>query len=531
MGHEEARPGPWGSADVPVGRGAVISAAAEFHLCIVQPAGYVHSLGLLDPARYLRWQLRRLGLDATLAKNRLREDAINIVLGAHLGFDLALRERNACVFLNLEQLGDGGAAISAAYLKLLRGSAVADYDVANVAAYCSTAGDVPVVPFLHAPYLGAAQVLPLAERPIDLLFFGSMNERRRAFIGRIEACGVSVSQFDQAIYGPERDHYIRQAKAVLNCHFYESSRFEQARVAHCLSLGTPVISERSHATQPGPAFEDAVTWLDGPRLEAFFREEFARPVFFARAQDQLSRFAQHDALEAYADLVGFCRGYREGHARGKAGSEWRAQQLNIGSGKDYRPGWLNVDVLERAEPDLVLDLAAPLQLPLTVTTRFGAPLLLEAEGLQRICASNVLEHVPDLPQLMSNALELLAVGGEFEIEVPYEKALTAWQDPTHLRAMNENSWIYYTQWFWYLGWFTHRFDVAASTWLDPQLQPCAKDTAAFMRVCLRKVCTTAQERNLARTMRADFGGVDDDVPAAALATLAARQAEDCAVTA
>ena len=139
--------------------------------------------------------------------------------------------------------------------------------------------------------------------------------------------------------------------------------------------------------------------------------------------------------------------------------------------------------------------------------------------------------MPDLPQLMSNALELLAVGGEFEIEVPYEKALTAWQDPTHLRAMNENSWIYYTQWFWYLGWFTHRFDVAASTWLDPQLQPCAKDTAAFMRVCLRKVCTTAQERNLARTMRADFGGVDDDVPAAALATLAARQAEDCAVTA
>jgi hypothetical protein len=236
-----------------------MSETAEFHLCIVQPAGYVHSLGLLDPARYLRWQLRRLGIDATLAKNRLREDAVNIVFGAHLGFDALLRERHTCVFFNLEQLGHGGAAISAAYLKLLRGSAVADYDAANVAAYCSTPDEVPVVPFLHAPYLADASVLPLAQRPIDLLFFGSMNQRRRAFIERVEACGVSVAQFDQAIYGPERDAYIRQAKAVLNCHFYESSRFEQARVAHCLSLGTPVISERASVTQPGPAFEDAVT--------------------------------------------------------------------------------------------------------------------------------------------------------------------------------------------------------------------------------------------------------------------------------
>jgi hypothetical protein len=124
--------------------------------------------------------------------------------------------------------------------------------------------------------------------------------------------------------------------------------------------------------------------------------------------------------------------------------------------------------------------------------------------------------VPDLPQLMSNALELLGEGGEFQIEVPYERALTAWQDPTHLRAMNENSWIYYTQWFWYLGWFTHRFEVAQSSWLDAQLQPCAKDSAAFMRVLLRKVQTSAQERNLARTMQADFGGVDDDVPMAPL---------------
>ena len=77
------------------------------------------------------------------------------------------------------------------------------------------------------------------------------------------------------------------------------------------------------------------------------------------------------------------------------------------------------------------------------------------------------------------------MGGAFSIEVPYEKALTAWQDPTHLRALNENSWLYYTDWFWYLGWFEHRFEIAKSQWLDAAVQPCAKEGAAFMRVTLQ----------------------------------------------
>ncbi len=34
--------------------------------------------------------------------------------------------------------------------------------------------------------------------------------------------------------------------------------------------------------------------------------------------------------------------------------------------------------------------------------------------------------------------------------------LGAWQDPTHVRAFNENSWIYYDQWAWYLNWFDYK---------------------------------------------------------------------------
>jgi hypothetical protein len=45
--------------------------------------------------------------------------------------------------------------------------------------------------------------------------------------------------------------------------------------------------------------------------------------------------------------------------------------------------------------------------------------------------------------------------------VPYDLSLGAWQDPTHVRAFNERSWLYYCDWHWYLGWTEARFDVVA----------------------------------------------------------------------
>jgi SAM-dependent methyltransferase len=491
-----------------------MSALPRVHLAIVQPVGYVHSLGFLDQARYFRHQFRRLGATVTMSKNRLREDSVNIVFGAHLGFPADWTRRHACVFVNLEQLGRGGAAVSADYLELLRRSAVVDYDPANVAAYASHPEDVPVVPFGYAPYLDETGAIPLEDRPYDLLFFGSMNPRRRAFLDRVERAGFTVAMFDSPLYGPERDAFIGQAKAVINCHFYESARFEQARAFHCLSMGTPVISERTAHTEPGPAFDDAVIWLDDAEVETWFRSTFAQPAYYAQARRCLDNFragdAAHDPLEAYADLLAFADGFAKAHAASRDPAAWRPRAINLGSGKDYKAGWLNLDILDRAEPDLVLDLGREVTLPLEVPTRGGGAVRLEAGQFDIVYANNVLEHVPDLPRLMTNAMALLKDGGEFHIEVPYEHAPTAWQDPTHLRALNENSWIYYTDWFWYLGWFEHRFELAQFQWLDAKVQPCEKPQAAFMRTALRKIRTTPRERTLARTMQADFGGIGDD---------------------
>jgi SAM-dependent methyltransferase len=481
------------------------------HICIVQPLGYVHSLGLLDPARYFRWQFRRFGATVTMAKNRLRHDAVNFVFGAHLGFDAAQRERHACVFVNLEQLGAGGASVSQAYMDLLRTSAVVDYDADNVPAYASDLDAVPVVPMGYAPYLAPTQALPLAERPIDLLFVGSINERRRALIRRIEAAGVQVAMFDAALYGDERDHYIGQAKAVLNTHFYDTSRFEQVRASHCLSLGTPVISERGAACRPQPAFEDSVLWLQGDAIDAFFRDEFKSAAWYQRAQHAVDAFRSADPVEAYGDLLAFAVGFGRAHHERRPQAPWRPTRIHIGSGKDYKSGWLNVDVLARAEPDLVLDLSQPQRWPLHAQAVTAGPVELAEGQVEVIVANNVLEHVADLPRLMTHALQLLREGGKLVIEVPYEHAPTAWQDPTHVRAMNENSWIYYCDWFWYLGWLEHRFQVEQSCYLDLELREAPRERAAFMKVTLAKVATTLRERMTARTMSPAIDVPDDAV--------------------
>ena len=76
---------------------------------------------------------------------------------------------------------------------------------------------------------------------------------------------------------------------MFNCHFYESARFEQARAFQCMSLGTPVISERTAATLPPVQFEDTVFWV-GRTTGSFFADHFGTPEFATRCGGELEAF-------------------------------------------------------------------------------------------------------------------------------------------------------------------------------------------------------------------------------------------------
>jgi hypothetical protein len=124
-------------------------------------------------------------------------------------------------------------------------------------------------------------------------------------------------------------------------------------------------------------------------------------------------------------------------------------KLNLGSGKDWRKDYINADI-QPHKSDWRLDIT---KVPwgIVIDTRFGR-FPVKKEMFTEIIANDVLEHIPDLVTAMTNCRDLLKRGGEMHIHVPYYLSLGAWQDPTHVRAFNENSFLYYTDWHWYLNW-------------------------------------------------------------------------------
>ena len=124
--------------------------------------------------------------------------------------------------------------------------------------------------------------------------------------------------------------------------------------------------------------------------------------------------------------------------------------LNLGSGKDWRDDCLNADIQAEKNPDWVVDISHVMWGQI-INTRLGE-IEIRPGMFDQILAFDVLEHIPDLVGAMTNCKDLLRTGGQMHIHVPYDLSLGAWQDPTHVRAFNENSWRYYTDWHWYLNW-------------------------------------------------------------------------------
>ena len=480
---------------VPTARSAAddntLAGTGGANICVTQPPGYVHSLGLLDPARYLAHQLGRLGVPTTLTKNRLRRSAVNYVFGAHLGFDVEATSDVRCVIVNLEQLGRGGANLPEPYLRLLRSHDTIDYHRDNAQTYAPHPDQVPLLTFGYADYLSVQDQIPLRERAIDLLFLGSINERRKSLLAQIEATGVQVALFDTPLYGPERDHFIRQAKAVVNLAFYESARFEQVRAFFTLSCGTPLISERrGDLTGAESAFENSVLWFEPRKLAAFFGSYFGSDQFYVDAESTLRTFRAHDPLPDVATV--WARDSAkplpyEVSPDGLAAAARVHTALEIGG---YRQGWLNLAAQDHLQPDAIVDFGEPLALPLTLRSDRWGSISLAPNTVSELSLGYLAPWTPQLTTWMNNALALLREGGELTLH---------WPKGTDVSALEP-----FTNRFWVSGWLEHRFDVVRFNPVDAAGRPCSATQASTIAVTLRKVESSPWERTVSRSQLEQF---------------------------
>jgi SAM-dependent methyltransferase len=428
---------------------ATSESASAFQVVQVRPPDYEHAAALTELAESVYFGLRRLKLRA-FYREPPRCSAQQIVVGAHLlrkESDLAALPSDAIIY-NSEQVFADSPWLKSPYFRALLDREVWDYSAQNAQRLRDFgAKSVRHVPLGYVPELARIAVLP---EDIDVLFYGSLNERRQHVLDALKARGLKVAALF-GVYGEERDRVIARARVVLNVHFYPTKIFETVRVSYLLANGKAVVAECGPDTSIESEMREAVRAVPYEHLA----DACVELVLDAPQRTELGLrarrvFAQRREEEILAAALGL-------QAPAKAAELPPA--LQIGSGKDYRPECFNADVNAAWGPDAVLDIASPALVGSVVDAgRFGR-VTLAAESFERAIANDVLEHIPDLATAMTNVLELLKAGGVFEILVPYDLGHGAWQDPTHVRAFNERSWLYYTDWHWYLGWQEARFDL------------------------------------------------------------------------
>ena len=491
--------------------------ATPISICIISSASDPFSLCFLDVARYFRYHLSKAGLEVRsgISKNRLYNGHVNIVFGAHMASDLGMFRNYSCIFVNLEQLGSTGKKVAPAYLDLLSKSYRIDYDPSNSDALAVADQSKSCIATLgYAEYLAKqSTAIPLEERPIDILFYGAINEKRKAILQTVASSGTKITVVN-GLFGPERDAIVAQSKLVLNISFYDKGTFEQVRIFQCLSLGTPVLSLLDQNTTNIPeAYQDSVFYTSPDYLAGFTTNYFKTDRFYEDARTKLDIFSHHNSFLGLEDILNLLYQAASDLPSYNPASAWReTPRINIGSGRKYMNGWLNIDINPDTSPDLVLDLAQPdLEFPIDANSETLGDFRLKEDSVDLIVADNVIEHIDNLTTFMTNCLRLLREKGRMVIIVPYHRSNTAWQDPTHVKAFNENSWIYYADWFWYLGWFAHRFSILSCEFLNMQEQVTTNQSDIhFMRVNLEKVQTTPAEKNIARLQRGDFGPLPFD---------------------
>ena len=449
--------------------------------------------------------LNRLGHNCCILRNELRAEAMNILVGLCdlPGIDVSILPKNSVVY-NLEQLVDGSKGLNPAYLKICSQFRVWDYSRANISRFAAQYGitGVEFVPLGYCPEM--TRINPDYPKDIDVLMYGALNDRRVTLLKWLRERGVNAMGF-QGVFGIERDILIARSKIVLNAHYYVPGIQEIIRLSYLWANSKCVVCENNPDTEVHEGYENVCIYAPYDQLVDKVMQLLSQP----KAIDSMGRAAflqfSERRYEAILDSVVGLASEQDGANQVLP----MPAQLNVGSGKNFLPEAFNIDINPQWNPDLILDISKKLDSAEQYNTkRFGQISL--TEGMfNKIRMFDVLEHVEDVSITMTNLLTLLEDGGELHLCVPYDLGLGAWQDPTHRHAFNENSWLYFTEWHWYMGWREACFNLERieyifsklgkkmrkqGTTLDAILRmPRAVDC---MEVHLRKRATTFDEKTM-----------------------------------
>ena len=106
--------------------------------------------------------------------------------------------------------------------------------------------------------------------------------------------------------------------------------------------------------------------------------------------------------------------------------------LNLGSGRKYMPGAINLDITEKTNPDIVHDLN-------------HRPWPFADNQFRAVYASDLIEHLDNTVATMEEIYRICAPGAIVYINVPHFSSAGAFTDPTHRRYFSVFTFDYFTE--------------------------------------------------------------------------------------
>lgn len=107
-------------------------------------------------------------------------------------------------------------------------------------------------------------------------------------------------------------------------------------------------------------------------------------------------------------------------------------KLDLACGINKKEGFTGVDICPGEGVDVVHDLES-------------FPWPFEDNSVDEVSMMNYIEHVKDLMGFMNELHRVMKSGAKCEVTAPYWSSIRAWQDPTHIRPINEATFLYYNK--------------------------------------------------------------------------------------
>jgi len=261
----------------------------QYAVNIFTPTNYKHSQVFEEVQTLIVEGLNTLGHNAV--KSNVYDDPKrrNIILGGNL-INLQSQERftklkfkNDSIFINLERSGHD--AFNEQYLNILRNYEIWDFSQINLKRI-NELYNLKIKLYLPLGYTSKLETInKTAKKEIDILFVGSLSQRRKLLLQKIADLGIKV-RYLFGVYGQKRDEIISKTKLMLNIHYHDQGSLEHVRIFYYLINQKPVLSESSDI------LDENIDWSNAISLTSYDNLPY-KALALLQNEKELTNFANN----------------------------------------------------------------------------------------------------------------------------------------------------------------------------------------------------------------------------------------------